>query len=43
MGAGFQMLMSGDPLGIIIGLAGIAAIGFFVYFALRGDKPDQKK
>ncbi len=43
MGAGFQMLMSGDPLGIILGLAGIAAIGFFIYVALRGDKPDQKK
>ncbi|MGH8571853.1 MAG: hypothetical protein ACREX8_04650 [Gammaproteobacteria bacterium] len=43
MGAGFQMLMSGDPLGIILGLGGIAAIGLFIYFALRGDKPDEKK
>ena len=43
MGAGFQMLMSGDPLGIILGLGGIAAIGFFIYLALRGDKPDEKK
>ena len=43
MGAGFQMLMSGDPLAIILGLGSIAAIGFFIYFALRGDKPDEKK
>jgi hypothetical protein len=43
MGAGFQMLMSGDPLGIILGLGAIGAIGLFIYLALRGDKPDEKK
>jgi formate-dependent nitrite reductase membrane component NrfD len=43
MGAGFQMLMSGHPLAIILGLGAIAAIGFFIYLALRGDKPDEKK
>jgi hypothetical protein len=43
MGAGFEMLMSGDPLAIILGLGSIAAIGFFIYFALRSDKPDKKK
>ncbi|MGH8582718.1 MAG: hypothetical protein ACREWG_07980 [Gammaproteobacteria bacterium] len=43
MGAGFQMLMSGNPLDIILGLAFIAALGSFIYFALRSDKPDEKK
>ncbi len=43
MGAGFQLLMSGSPLEIILGLGLIAAIGVFIYFALRGDKPDEKK
>ncbi len=43
MGAGVQMLTSGNPLDIILGLAFIAAVGTFIYFALRGDKPDEKK
>lgn len=34
MGAGFEMLLSGTPLGVLLGLGLIAAIGFFLYQAL---------
>jgi len=34
MGAGFEMLLSGTPLSVLLGLGLIAAIGFFLYQAL---------
>ncbi len=43
MGAGFEMLMSDSPLGVLIGLGLIGAVGFFIYLALQGDKPDKPK
>ncbi len=43
MGAGFEMLLSGTPLGVVLGVGLIAAIGFFIHLALRGDKPGKPK
>ncbi len=43
MGAGFEMLLSGTPLGVLLGLGLIATIGLFIWLALRGDKPDKPK
>jgi hypothetical protein len=41
MGAGFEMLMSGSPLLVLLGLGFIGVMAFFIYLALRGDKPDK--
>lgn len=43
MGSGFGMLMSDSPLGVVLGVAFIGAIAFFIYLMLQGDKPDKPK
>ncbi len=43
MGAGFELLMSGTPEGILLGLGIILAVGGFIYFAVYADRDDKKR
>ncbi len=40
MGAGFKMMLTGEPGPMIVGFVLVAAIGFFIYTALRNDHMD---
>jgi hypothetical protein len=42
VGAGFKMMMSGEPGPFIVGAVLVAAIAFFIYTALRNDINDDK-
>jgi hypothetical protein len=42
MGAGFSLIQSGSPEGIVIGLGLVVSIGVFVYYALKSGDDDKK-
>jgi hypothetical protein len=40
VGAGFKMIMTGEPGPMIVGIVLVASIAYFLYNALRNDNTD---